>query len=100
MVYRIAGVYRRRIAELLPFSDNAPLREEPHDTVLVLPPATPDGASAEVRAMPAGFYVHWFARKRLPIEDQEQRNQVFMHLGRWSESLYQREMYADFGRKT
>src|SRR5579884_4306384 len=100
MVYRIAGVYRRRIDEILPFFDKAELREEPDDMVLVLPPAAPDGPSAEVRAMPAGFYVHWFAKRRLPIDDQKQRDQVFANLGRWTERLYQREMYADFGRKT
>jgi hypothetical protein len=100
MVYRIAGVYRRRIDEILPFFDKAELREEPDDTVLVLPPATPDGPGAEVRAMPAGFYVHWSARRRLPIEEQTRRDQVFANLGRWTEPLYQREMYADFGRKS
>ncbi len=100
MVYRIAGVYRRRIDEILPFFDKAELREEPDETVLVLPPTSPDGPGAEVRAMPAGFYVHWFARRHLSIDDQEERNQVFAHLGRWTEPLAQREMYADFGRKT
>src|SRR5947209_3128760 len=98
MVYRIAGVYRRRIDEILPFYDRAELREEPDDTILVLPPTAPGEPGAEVRAMPAGFYVHWFARRALGIDDQKARDQVFTHLGRWTDSLYQREMYADFGR--
>jgi hypothetical protein len=100
MVYRIAGVYRRRIDEIRPFFDHAEVREEPDETVMLLSPASPGGPGAEIRAMPAGFYVHWYAKKSVGIEDQEQRNTVFANLGRWTEQLYQREMYADFGRKS
>jgi hypothetical protein len=100
MVYRIAGVYRRRIDEILPFFPNAEVREEADETVMVVDPAEPDGVGAEVSAMPAGFYVHWHAKTSLDIADQELRNTVFANMGRWTEALYLREMYADFGRKS
>lgn len=100
MVYRIAGVYRRRIDEIMPFFDRAELREEPDETVMLLNPTAPGEPGAEIRAMPAGFYVHWFTRGPIDVGDQERRNQVFANLGRWTEGLVQREMYADFGRKS
>lgn len=100
MVYRIAGVYRRRIDEILPFFPNAEVREEADETVMYLDPAEPDGVGAEVRAMPAGFYVHWYARSTVEGTDQATRDRIYANLGRWTEPLYEREMYADFNRKT
>lgn len=100
MVYRIAGVYRRRIDEIMPFFDNAELREEADETVMLLNATAPGAPAAEIRAMPAGFYVHWYARRPIDLPDQAQRSLVFANLGRWTEALAEREMYADFGRKT
>ena len=88
MVYRIAGVYRRRIDEILPFFPKAEVREEADETVMYVDPSEPDGVGAEVRAMPAGFYVHWYAKTSTGIADQETRNTVFANMGRWTDPLY------------
>lgn len=108
MVYRIAGVYRHRIDEILPYFRGATIREDPDETIMLIPPTEPEGAQAEVRAMPAGFYVHWWAERRgldgrlagVARDDAALRELIYTHIARWTSELYEREMYADFSRKT
>jgi hypothetical protein len=108
MVYRISDVYRRRIDEIAPFFRGAELREEADETVLIIPSgAAPDAPRAEIRAMPAGFYVHWTATKARfdraigsQMPEQDLRNALFAHIATWTEPISKRESYADFNRKT
>ena len=107
MVYRVTGVFRRRIDELLPYFPSAELIEEPDTEVLRVLAREPGGGSMEVRASAPGFYVHWWsshpaADRSLGVaglEEQELRNIVFTNIGRWTDDLYQRERYVDFSRK-
>jgi hypothetical protein len=108
MVYRVTGVFRRRIDELRPYFRDAELIEEPDTEVLRLLAREPGGGSLEVRASAPGFYVHWWSahpaadRSLGPagLEEQELRNIVFTNIGRWTDDLYQKERYVDFSRKT
>ena len=108
MVYRVTGVFRRRIDELMPFFRGAELIEQPDTEVLRLVAAEPTGGSFEVQASAPGFYIHWWssrpaADKALGVaglDEQELRNIVFTNIGRWTEDLYQKERYVDFSRKT
>ena len=108
MVYRVTGVFRRRIDELLPYVPNAELIEEPETELLRLAAAEPGRGNTEVRASAPGFYVHW--RSSHPgadralgvsgLDEVELRNIVFTNIGRWTDDLYQKERYVDFNRKT
>lgn len=108
MVYRITGVYRRRIDEIHPYFPDAEIVDEAEETVLRLVGRDPRDASVEVRAQPPGFYIHWWtahpaADRALTvagIEGQELRDIVFTRIGRWTEELYHRERHVDFSRKT
>ena len=108
MVYRVTGVFRRRIDELRPYFADAELVEEPDSEVLRVLAGEPGGGNMEVRASAPGFYVHWWSARpsadRLfgldGLEEQELRNIVFTNIGRWTDDLYQKERYVDFGRKT
>lgn len=113
MVYRLAGVYKSRIDEIRPFFPGATVVEEPDQIVLRLSNNQTDGAEADVRAMPAGFYVHWWSTHEgidrflvgndpilSAIDEQEIRNLLFSNIERWTADLHQRDVYVDFGRKT
>jgi hypothetical protein len=100
MVYRVTGVFRRRIDEILPYFRHAEVVEEPNDTLLRIRSADPLAGSVEVRSSPPGFYVHWWTAHPGLVETQEQRDIVFSNIGRWTEELYQKERYVDFGRKS
>lgn len=97
MVYRVTGVFRRRIDEIAPYFPGAELVEEPNDTVLR---SLGKDSSVEVRSTPPGFYIHWWSSHVGLISDQAQRDIVFTNIGRWTEELYQKERYVDFGRKS
>ena len=108
MVYRITGVFRRRIDEILPYFPDAEVVDEPQETVLRLVSTDPCGASVEVRAQPPGFYIHWWTAypaldrelASVGIEGQELRDIVFTRIGRWTDELYSQERHVDFSRKT
>ena len=108
MVYRVTGAFRRRIDELRPYFANAELVEEPDTEVLRVLAAEPGGGNMEVRASAPGFYEHWWSAHPAAdrsfgltgLDEQELRNIVFTNIGRWTDDLYQRERYVDFGRKT
>lgn len=108
MVYRIAGVYRRRIDEILPYLPQAEIREEVDDYFVCLNAAEPQGASAEIRTTPAGFYVHaWTSHPAIDLDlnisgmqPEDIRNVTFANIGRWSDELTTLEAYADINRKT
>ena len=113
MVYRLAGVYKSRIDEIRPFLPGATVMEEPDQIVLRLSNNVPDAANADVRAMPAGFYVHWWSTQAsfdrflvgvdpilASIDEQEIRNLLFSHIERWTADFHERDVYVDFGRKT
>ena len=112
MVYRLAGVYKSRIDEIRPFLPGATVVEEPDQIVLRLSNTVPDVANADVRAMPAGFYVHWWSThesfdrylaasdpRLAAIEEQEVRNLLFSNIERWTSDMHERDVYVDFGRK-
>ena len=108
MVYRVTGVFRRRIDELRPYFAGAELIEEPNTEVLRALAREPGGGNMEVRASAPGFYVHWWSTHPAAdrsfgvagVEEQELRNIVFTNIGRWTDDLYQKERYVDFGRKS
>ena len=108
MVYRVTGVFRRRIDELLPYFPDAELIEEPDTEVLRRLAGAPGGGNMEVRASAPGFYAHWWSAHPAAdrsfgltgLDEQELRNIVFTNIGRWTDDLYQKERYVDFGRKT
>jgi hypothetical protein len=108
MVYRVTGVFRRRIDELRPYFEGAELIEEPDTEVLRVLAGEPDGANVEVRASAPGFYVHWWSTHPAAdrsfgvagLDEQELRNIVFTSIGRWTDELYQKERYVDFGRRS
>jgi hypothetical protein len=108
MVYRVTGAFRRRIDELMPYFPGAELIEEPDTEVLRVPASKPGGGNLEVRASAPGFYVHWWSSHPAAdrsfglkgLDEQELRNIVFANIGRWTDDLYQKERYVDFGRKT
>ena len=108
MVYRVTGVFRRRIDELRPYFADAELIEEPDTEVLRALASQPGGGSVEVRASAPGFYVHWWSAHPAAdrsfavdgLDEQELRNIVFTNIGRWTDELYQKERYVDFGRKS
>jgi hypothetical protein len=108
MVYRVTGVFRRRIDELRPYFPGAELIEEPDTEVLRALAREPGGGSLEVRASAPGFYVHWWSAHpaadrsfaHAGLDGEELRNIVFTNIGRWTDDLYQKERYVDFGRKT
>jgi hypothetical protein len=106
MVYRVTGVFRRRIDELMPFFPDATLIEEPDTEVLRLNAKQPGGGNVEVRGSAPGFYIHWWsshpaADRELGatgLEEQERRGIIFTNIGRWTDDLYQKEWYVDFSR--
>jgi hypothetical protein len=108
MVYRVTGVFRRRIDELRPYFPHAELIEEPDTELLRMLASETGAANLEVRASAPGFYAHWWsatpaADRNLGVtglDEQELRNIVFTNIGRWTDELYQKERYVDFGRKT
>ena len=108
MVYRVTGVFRRRIDELRPYFAGAELIEEPDTELLRVLAGQAGGGSVEVRASAPGFYVHWWSTHPAAdrsfgvagLEEQELRNIVFTNIGRWTDDLYQKERYVDFGRKS
>ena len=108
MVYRVTGVFRRRIDELRPYFPDAELVDEPDTEVLRSLAREPGGGNVEVRASAPGFYVHWWSAHPAAdrsfgvtgLDEQELRNIVFTNIGRWTDDLYQNERYVDFGRKT
>jgi hypothetical protein len=108
MVYRVTGAFRRRIDELRPYFPGGELIEEPETELLRMPAGEPGGGHLEVRASAPGFYVHWWSSHPavdrslgvMGLDEQELRNIVFNNIGRWTDDLYQKERYVDFGRKT
>jgi hypothetical protein len=108
MVYRVTGVFRRRIDELLPYFHDAELIEEPESELLRVLSREPGGANMEVRGSAPGFYVHWWSARPAAdrsfdatgLGEQELRNIVFTNIGRWTDVMYQKERYVDFSRKT
>jgi hypothetical protein len=108
MVYRVTGVFRRRIEELRPYFPGAELIDDPDTEVLRMLAPTAGGGNTEVRASAPGFYVHWWSSHPaadrsfgvVGLDEQEVRNIVFTNIGRWTDDLYQKERYVDFGRKT
>lgn len=108
MVYRIAGVYRRRIDEIRPHFPDAELIEGSDETMLLVNPPSVDGAGAEIRATPAGFNIHWWSANpsfvdnlRAPgYESKALRQIIYSRLGAWSAELNDNRVYADFNRQT
>lgn len=108
MVYRIAGVYRRRIDEIRPHFPDAQIVEDADETVLRITPRNPGDVGIDARATPAGFYIHWWSTRpgfaagvQAPNLDAATKSHaLFAKLGTWTAELNDAQMYANYDRKS
>ena len=96
MVYRIAGVYRRRIDEIRPSFQDAELIEDADETHLRIA----GDPGADISATPAGFYIHWWSEKAGFAPEQATRDKLFAKMATWIAELRDDTMYADVSRKS